>query len=153
MKKTFKNFMCLFLVVILTLGLVACSGVKNDEPTPVNSNESVKDDPELVAFIEEQGDDFVSAFEESFQQSSGGMKCNATIEVEGTGLVVECRIKGLNNVPKETKTMLQQTYDAEKETLKEGFVIIKSIVPSFTSVNFNVCEEDGDLLASVDLQF
>ena len=138
-----KNLACFAMVAVMALCFVACSGGSN----------SVANDPALEELVKTQGKSFTDAFESSFSQSSGGMNCNCELKVQGTELVVECRIDNVDNVPAETKAQMQQIYDQQADSLKSGFDVIKQEAPNLSKVTMLVCEEDGDEMAKVELNF
>ncbi|MBR2476804.1 MAG: hypothetical protein IKB50_01570 [Clostridia bacterium] len=145
--KTFaKRLLCALLAGVMVFGLMACS--KDDK-----SSSSVPNDPDLERLVREEGDDFVEGFESGFEGSSGGLDCECSIRVEGTSLIVDCLILDVDNVPAETKEDMQKSYDSSKDSMKATFEPFKEEAPNLTLVVLNICEEDGDLLASVNLYY
>jgi len=145
MKKSMSKVFCLLLAAVLMFGLVACSEAPV-EPT-------VQNDPQLEKLIEEQGDAFIASFKEGFEGSAGGLKCELTLEVSGTELIFDCRIQDIDNVPDDAKAQMQEIYDQSKEGLKAELMALKEEAPNLSKVLLNVCEEDGDILAVIDIDF
>ena len=141
MKNFVKKVLCLAVVAVMAFSIVACS------------DSNVKDDPALVEFVEEEGDVFVESFESSFEASSGGLTCDCSIDVKGTTLIVECLFNGVDDVDDDVKKQMQEIYDESKSVLKASFEPLKDEAPNLSHVYINICEEDGDRLASVDLEF
>ena len=48
---------------------------------------------------------------------------------------------------------MQAAYEEAKDELAESFKPIKTEAPGMSEVMFNVCEEDGDVIASVVISF
>ena len=155
MKNVWKTAGSVLLILALAFALAACGGTDVEEPIveePIVQEEPVvTDDPQLLAFIDTYGTEFVEGFETSFSKSSG-MSCECTLEADKTELICTCLITGLNDVPDSAKTQLQEIYDGMKDDLKTGFQPIKDQVPTLTAVTFMICEEDGDLLAEINLE-
>ena len=157
MKNVFKRLSCLILVVVFVLCFAACGGT---EPAPANGsapatgeNAGTKNDPELVKLVENEGAAFEKSFEDSFGSSSGGIECDCKLSVDGTKLIVDCLVAGVDEVPEETRKEMQEAYDATAEELSEAFKPIKDEAPSLTEVILNICEEDGDVIAIVKMPF
>ena len=148
-----KKLLSLLVVVMMAFSLVACSAPATITETPDAGNTATENDPELQAFIDAEGEAFVTAFDESFAESSGGLTCSSTIAVSGTTVIITCPIDGINDIPEEVKAEMQAVYDETKDLLKEQFQLIKDEVPTLTNVIMSICEEDGDVLASLDIEF
>ena len=160
MKQMSKRIISMLVIAILAIGLVACTGADEVTETPAPAPEATgevatqpasNNDPDLEAFIKTQGDEFLSAFDKSFGESSGGMQCKSTLKVDGTKLVLDCSIQGINNVADAGKAQMQKVYEDNKEALKAGFAPLKSEVPTVSGIIINVCEEDGDILATINM--
>ena len=151
MKSISKKLICMLMAVIMMASFVACSS--EGATKPVSESESGKNDAKLEAFIENEGQAFIDAFTKSFTQTSDGMKCDTTIEVEGSTLVIDCAVEGMNNISDDVKAQLQDLYDQTGDIIKESFQPIKDAVPSLEAVIFNMREEDGDLLAGVRAEY
>ena len=145
MKNIFKKLSCLILAVVFVFCFAACSD-NNVSTDSVN-------DPQLEKLIETDGDAFEKNFEDSFSSSSGGLTCDCKLSVDGTKLVVDCLVEDIDDVPEETKAEMQTAYDAAKGELSEAFKPIKDEAPALTEVVMNICEEDGDVIASVNMPF
>jgi len=99
-------------------------------------------------FIDEQGDAFLAELESGFATTSG-MGCVSTIVANGTGVVVTMKINGLNNITAAEKSQMQATYDANNATFAAALDSLQMEYPGISSLQINVCEEDGDYLAGI----
>lgn len=165
MKNVWKKTACFVLLLAVALTGVACGSVEESgtvDPaaqttveTPVSEKTAEvpavpEQDPDLLAFVEENGEDFISGFEESFNAS--GQTCKCKLSVKGTTLVIDCLVNEWNDFTSEQKKIVQEAYDETKAELTEQFKPIKSLAPTLTNVVFNICEADGDVLATLDLE-
>lgn len=136
-----KKVLSLILVAVLCLSLVACGGNTPDDSKP-------KNDPEVVAYVEEYGDVMLESMESSFATSSG-MTCKSTIEAVGSGIVISININELEDVPQETKDAMQSAYDQMSSTFEGLLQQLQQEVPEVTYLKISVCEKDGDVLAVI----
>ena len=102
----------------------------------------------MLEYVEEQGDTFLSAMESSFATSSG-MTCESDMEVVGNGFVVTIKINELDELPEETKKAMQDAYDALDESFDESLEMMQTELPELEYYEVNVCEKDGDLIATI----
>ena len=86
--------------------------------------------------------------EESFATSSG-MTCTSDIEVVGSGIVISIKINELEDLPKETKDMMQDVYDAMNPVFEQSLTELQKEVPEVTALTIRVCEKDGDEVAVI----
>ena len=142
-----KKLLALLLSVILLLSLAACGSDSDDDDDSKDSKANAK----VEAFVEEQGDAFVSSLEESFAGTSG-MTCNSTIEAEGDGIIVKIKVNELEDVPQETKDVLQESMDGIKGTLKQALEELQREVPELKSMKLYICDKSGDELAKVTIK-
>ncbi len=119
------------------------------EPVPETSG----NDAQLEAVVAMYKDDFLDGMKMGFEQSAGGLECDCTMRVEGTTIIIECLIDGINNIPAENKAQMQEIYDGMNDTMKVAFTPFKEEAPNLSDVIVNVCEEDGDILASIHLEY
>ena len=147
MKNIFKRLSCLILAVIFVFCFAACGN--ND----ANINNDGGNDPKLEKFVESQGADFEKSFEDSCKSSSGGLNCDCKLSVDGTKLTVDCLVEGIDDVPSETKDEMQKAYEATKTELSESFKPIKDGAPNLSEVTLNICESDGDIIATINMPF
>ena len=134
-----KRVLSLILVAVLCLSLVACGGKKQENNAP---------NAKVAAYVEEYGDVFLKSMEESFATSSG-MTCTSSIEAIGSGIVVSININELEDVPEETKKMMQDVYDAMNPVFEQALDELKKEVPEITALQIRVCEKDGDEVAVI----
>ena len=134
-----KKVLSLILVAVLCLSLVACGGKKQESSGP---------NAAVVEFVNENKSELLESMEESFATSSG-MTCKSDIEVIGSGIVISININELDNIPKETKDFMQETYDAMSGTFEGMLSDLQKEIPEVTFMQINVCEKDGDVLATI----
>jgi len=162
-KKILSSILCLMLAIGLIFNFAACSDDKSDKTgktgiSGTSGNGGITtsgnaQDADLVKFIDEQGDELLSGFESSFEQSSGGLDCECSWEIDGTALTLNCLINGVDDVPEANKQEMQDIYDSQNDTFHSLFAPIKDEVPNLSNVTIKVCEEDGDLLADISLDY
>jgi hypothetical protein len=134
-----KKVLSLILVAVLCLSLVACGGKKQESSGP---------NAAVVEFVNENKSELLESMEESFATSSG-MTCTSDIEVVGSGIVISIKINELEDLPKETKDMMQDVYDAMNPVFKQALDELKKEVPEVTALKIRVCEKDGDEVAVI----
>ena len=134
-----KKVLSLILVAVLCLSLVACGGKKQENSGP---------NPAVVEYVNENKSVLLESMEESFATSSG-MTCTSDIEVIGSGIVISININELDNIPKETKDLMQEVYDAMSGTFEGMLSDLQKEIPEVTFMQINVCEKDGDVLATI----
>ncbi len=134
-----KKIIALAMVAVLAvMALVACGG-----------GEPKENNPAVEKYVKEKGDSLIANFEEGF--TSSGMTCETTIKAVGDGIVVETRINGMDNIPEDSKKIMQDTYDAMSPAFEQLLDALKAEEPEIDYIDFNICEEDGDLLATIDI--
>ncbi|MBR5239727.1 MAG: hypothetical protein IKW04_04015 [Clostridia bacterium] len=178
MKKTMKSILCVLLAMMMVMGLCACQKA-DDSKAPETAPEAAPEttitegetapettipevetapvtsgnDAQLEAVVAKYKGEFLDGMKMGFEQSSGGMECDCTMRVEGTTIIIECLINGMNNIPAENKAQMQEIYDGMTDTMKTAFAPFKEEAPNLSEVIINVCEEDGDILATIDVEF
>ena len=134
-----KKVLSLILVAVLCLSLVACGGKKQEGSGP---------NAAVVEFVNENKSELLESMEESFATSSG-MTCTSDIEVIGSGIVISININEFDNIPKETKDLMQEVYDAMSGTFEGMLSDLQKEIPEVTFMQINVGEKDGDVLATI----
>lgn len=120
------------------------------EPEPEESEPVASPDAESVAtYVEENREELCRSFENGF--SSSGLSCEATVRAEGTNIILDAKINSINNLNEEEKQAIQTSLDNTKATLQDSFSTVKEEIPGLDSMILNICEADGDLLATVTL--
>ena len=109
------------------------------------------EDTEVVKIIEEQGAAMESSFKTSFEASSGGLTCECDIYADGTTIVMDVLIDGLNDCTDDVKEELQTAYNEIEPSLEAELAPLKDECESLTAVTYNICEEDGDVIATVTI--
>ena len=92
--------------------------------------------------------DLLSSMEQSFA-ASAGLSCDSDIEVKGMGFVISLNIHGLDNVPAEQKAQMKEAYDSMSSVFESSLELMQKDLPELEYYQVDVCEEDGDLLATV----
>lgn len=134
-----KKALSLILVLVMICSFAACGNKSNSTPDK---------NPAIVEFIEENEDSIKSMMETSFASSSG-MTCRTEIEVIGNGFVVSVMINELQDVPDETKELMQETYDSMGAVFDSTLEQMQSELPELEYWTIKVCEKDGDVLATI----
>lgn len=132
-----KKLSAILLVIVMLLTLVACG---KDEPNPA-----------IVAYMNKNGDAMISSMEQGFSQSSG-MTCKANYEVIGNGIVINLNINELDNVDSETKAQMQTMCDALGGSLKLLLPSMQAEIPELEYFTMNICEVDGEVVASITVE-
>ena len=129
-----KRILALTLTVLMVFALVACGSSKNNE--------------KVEKYVEENKAELISTMEESFATSSG-MTCSSSVEVEGSGFIITIKINELDDVDSDTKEQMQTAYDAMDGTFKDALEMMQSELPELEYFEVEVCEKDGDLIATI----
>ena len=143
-----KRILALLLAVVMVVGLVACGNKDEDKKT--GDNAAPANNPKIEAFVKEQGQTFVDGVAQGF--SSSGMTCKATIEAKGEGILVKICIDGVDNVPEENKTAMQENIESTATALSSSLAALKNEVPEIQFMELHLCEQDGDLLAKTTIK-
>lgn len=134
-----KKIIALVLALVLSLSLVACGG--GSEPAKA-------DNAAIAAYVESNKASLLESMESSFATSSG-MTCTSDIKVEGMGFVITININELDNIDDATKALLQETYDAMDAVFESALETMQKELPEIEYFEVQVCEVDGDALATV----
>ena len=147
-----KKLLALIMALCMMLSFTACG----DEPeAPVVENPVIESEPEivdnptLVSYLEANKTEFIDAMTSSFEQSAG-TTCQGDVKVSGDGFVIDIKVSGLNDIPDDAKAQLQSAYDATSETFEGILTQMQAELPELKYVTYNVCEEDGDILAVIN---
>ena len=137
-----KKIIALTLALVLSLGLIACGA---STPAPV---ETKAKNAEIIEFVEKNKSELLKTMEESFATSSG-MTCTSDIKVEGMGFIISININELENIDDATKTLMQETYDSMGDIFTQSLSLFQQDLPTLEYYQVQVCEKDGDLLATI----
>jgi len=160
MKKTLPKLLCLVLVLALAVSFAGCgkdnktnssNGTVTEEPANTPSDVTTTDDSASKAvadYVAKNKSDLEAGLVYGFTESSG-MDCETDIYADGTDIVIEIRVEGMDNVPSDTKKQMQDTYDSMGSTFDELASELQNEVPELTGLVLIVCEEDGDVLAKI----
>lgn len=133
-----KKVISLVLVMVLALGMVACSKTAK---TPAEKVES---------YVQQNGEALAASLEALFEASSD-MTCASTVKAEGTGIVIEIRIDQLEDLTQAQKDLLQSTYDSLGDSFADSLAAVQQDLPDVTYLTIHVCEKDGDIAATIQL--
>ena len=128
-----KKLFALLLVVVMMLSLVACGSSDADK---------------VAAYVQKNGDTMKEAFTSSFAGSSG-MTCTSNIKAVGCGIVIDININELDDVDPTIKEQMQAAYDSMDSYFDGMLEMAQSELPELDSFTINVCEGDGDVLATI----
>lgn len=129
-----KKALSMVLVVLMCLTFAACGGSGDADA--------------VAAYVDAHRAEILSSFEEGFSVS--GMTCTSSVVAEGTGFVVKVNIDQLNDLDSATANMMQQTYDAMSSTFDGMLETMKQELPELTYFVFDICEADGDTIATIE---
>lgn len=127
-----KKLLALMLATMMIFTLVACSA---------DSSAKIKE------YVEANEDVLVSSVEQGFAQS--GMTCNSSVEVEGNGFAINININELDEVDDAIKSQMQLTYDSMSSVFDAMLTEAQKELPELEYIKVNVCEKDGDVLATI----
>lgn len=133
-----KKIIALLLSLMLVFSLAACGG----------SDKADVDNSKIKEYVAENKADLLSSMEQSFA-ASAGLSCDSDIEVKGMGFVISINIHGLDNVPAEQKAQMKEAYDSMSSVFESSLELMQKDLPELEYYQVDVCEEDGDLLASI----
>lgn len=136
-----KKFIALTLALALALSLIACGSTNQPAETKAKN-------AEIVEYVEKNKEELLSTMEQSFATSSG-MTCTSGIKVEGMGFVISININELDGLDDATKATMQQTYDSMGDIFNSSLDLMKKDLPTLEYYQVQVCEKDGDLLATI----
>lgn len=125
-----KKLFAIILVVVLCLGVTACGLIS------------------VETYVEANRDELIETVESAM--SSSGITCEADVRADGNALIIDINIDGINNLTQSDKDMLQDTYDSNMAGFDASFEQMKEGLPSLESATWNICEEDGDVIAVVE---
>ena len=153
--KTLKKLGVLALVLVMALSFAACSkdeGSKEPTPAPAPAPAPVPaTKTDVEKYVETNSATLLAELETGFEQSSG-IECDSRIEANGNDMAIWINMGGIDNVPGEAKAQLQATYDSMNGTFETLFGELKKTeIPSLENVGMYICEEDGDVLAKIEV--
>ena len=133
-----KKVMSVVLVLVMVLSLAACAAAPESAESKVAS------------YVEKYGSSLVSGLEEAFATSSG-MTCESSVKAEGTGIIIDIKINELDNLTQEQKDLMQGAYDAMDSSFDVTLTTVQKEISEVTYMTINVCEKDGDVVATIQL--
>lgn len=137
--KTMKKFSALLLVLVIALSFAACG--KNE-----GSNASTS--PEIAKYVEEYGD----TIEDGIEESAGeGVDCE--VKARGNKIVITMSADAFNGLTDDQKKLIQDTYDSMKGDLKEMVEGDVGHLKDLEAVIYEVCDGNGEVIASINIEF
>ena len=133
-----KKIIALLLSLMLVFSLAACGG----------SDKADADNSKIKEYVAENKAELLSSMEQSFA-ASAGLSCDSDIEVKGMGFVISINIHGLDDVPAEQNAQMKEAYDGMSSVFESSLELMQKDLPELEYYQVDVCEEDGDLLASI----
>ncbi len=126
-----KRIICALFLVLFVFSIVACS-----------TGSPVKD------YVAKNGKSIARMMEMSFD---GLGECD--VSANGNDIVVNFFISGTNNASAEFKEQIKGVYESLIPQMRESFTPIKNELPELENIIYNVCEEDGDIMCVVKIDF
>lgn len=144
-----KKVLALILAISMMFVLAAC-GEEPVSDDPIVEEPIVENNPAVEAyFAGERGEQFLQTMTEQLMSSSNGWTCQSDLQVVGDGVELIFCIDGLNDVEEEYKVQMQTAYDALQPGIQAQYEAMHAEVEELKSFGIYVCEEDGDVLASI----
>lgn len=165
-----KKLLALLLAILMMASLVACGSSDKDdkddkkkEDSSYNDKDKDNDEDEdedegkketgkqnasIKSYINANKDELLESMEDSFATSSG-LTCTSDIEVIGNGFVIYININELDDVDKATKDAMQDAYDALDSTFEGMLDSLKTELEEIEYFEIQVCDVDGDVLATI----
>ena len=80
------------------------------------------------------------------------MTCNSTVEATGTGIYLKVCINEIDNLTADQKEVMQDAFSEGDPSFDAGFEEIQAEIPELTYIKIDICEADGDLLATLKVE-
>jgi len=126
-----KKIICLLLAALFVFCAVSCS-----DKDPVK--EYVDKNGAVIARMMEMGFDDLGSCE---------------VTADGRNIVVSFYLTGVDNASSEFKEMICQAYESLIPQMRQTFEPVKKELPELENMIYNVCEEDGEIMCSVKIDF
>lgn len=138
-----KKLFAILLALTMVLSLAACGGSKDSDKggsAPANSA--------VEKYVEENKSVLISDMEQSFATSSG-MTCKSSVKVVGNGFVITLKLDGVDGIDSSAKKQMQDAYDQMSSIFDMALAEFQKDCPEIEYYQVDVCEEDGDKLATI----
>ncbi|MBR5479746.1 MAG: hypothetical protein IKU84_06170 [Clostridia bacterium] len=103
-------------------------------------------------FYGEDGERFLKGLTASFTNNGANFTCKSKLKVVNDGVVVTFLIDGYDAVGDDFKASMQESFDSLREDFEAELAAMRQDVPGITSYTINVCEADGDAIASISVE-
>lgn len=108
-------------------------------------------DETISNFVYDNYEDLIATMEESFESTSG-ITCQCTATVIGKGIVINIYMDDVDDTTDEEKQTVQSIYDSMDAAWADVMESMRADLPGLEFFVMDVCEEDGDPVASVVLR-
>lgn len=108
-------------------------------------------DETISNFVYDNYEDLIASMEESFESTSG-ITCQCTATVIGKGIVINIYMDDVDDTTDEEKQTIQSMYDSMGAAWADVMESMRADLPGLEFFVMDVCEEDGDPIASVVLR-
>ncbi len=143
--KTMKKLGVLALALVMVLSFAACG---KKEGSAGGQSLEAKQSPAVVKYVEENG----ANIEKSIEEGADG-EINCEVKAIGNKIVINMKSIAFDGLTSEQKSILQDTYDSMKDELKETVAAEVGDIEGLEAVIYEICESDGTVIASVNLEF
>ena len=131
-----KKLLALLLAVLMIFTFVACSS----ESDPSNKVEE---------YVETNEKSIISSVKKGIAIADSD--CTHSIVADGNGFTVNINLNGMDNLSQEDRIGYQAGYNS-LQTVFDGMVAEwRKDLPDLGCVKFNICEKDGDIIATIDI--
>ena len=144
-----SRILCVVLAFAMVLAFAAC-GKKEAANNDTVNNDTVNN--EVADFVKENKAALVESFETNFEESSG-LDADCSVSAKGNSIAFKVCLEDVDDIPEEAKAQMQEGFDAIQDEFASEFEDVKEELGSVESIIIDVCEEDGDLLASIEAKF
>lgn len=143
-----KKLIAAALAVLMVFTLVACGSKGSDGSGGSSILPTISSSSKIEKYVQEHKDELISSMESSFATASG-MTCESSIRVEGNGFIISIKINEFEDIDADTKSQIQGVYDAMQSTFDAALDQMQMELPELEYYKVEVCEKDGDVLATI----
>ena len=144
MKYIFK-LLSVILALALALSFVACNNSDDDDDNDKGSKTVSK----LEEWLDDdEGQEFIDMLEDEMEDMA-----EVEVSAKGSTLIIAMNLYGIDDLDADQKEMIADMYEGQDDDLKETIGDDVDDIPGLKTVVYKVCEEDGDLIVKVELDF
>lgn len=137
-----KKLLALFFALVMCLGLMGCQPAVDD----YYENPETKPTGAVGDYVRAHQYEIIEAFKNKFTEQN--ISCWISLTPEANSFTVKTYFNGMDGADAETKASIQQSLEDAESELNEGLYEIQAELPELEFYTMEICEEDGDLLAS-----